>query len=72
MHEEGQLRINQSFFEGLEKAKPARHDGLEASNPKPVLEELFELLEDYGPIWYTAELRRHVVSALVLRQQPRS
>ena len=72
MHEEEQLRIDYSFIAVLEKAEPDQHDGLEASDPKSVLQELFELLEDYGPVWYTAELRRRIVSALNLRQQPPS
>ena len=29
-----------------------------------VLRELFELLEDYGPSWYTEELHNRVATAL--------
>jgi hypothetical protein len=30
-----------------------------------VLEELFELLEDYAPTWYTEELHNRAVAALL-------
>ena len=29
-----------------------------------VLREIFELLEDYAPIWYTEELQKRVAAAL--------
>lgn len=32
-----------------------------------VLRELFELLEDYGPSWYTEELHNRVTAALLER-----
>ena len=32
--------------------------------PLPVLRELFELLEDYAPIWYTEELHNRAAAAL--------
>ena len=66
------MRIDYSFIAVVEKAELDRHDSLEASDPKSVLQELFVLLEDYGPVWYTAKLRRHIVSALNLRLQPPS
>lgn len=31
---------------------------------REVLEELFQLLEDYAPIWYTEELHDRAVAAL--------
>jgi hypothetical protein len=33
-------------------------------DPKVVLEELFELLEDYGPGWYTEDHHNRAVAAL--------
>jgi hypothetical protein len=33
-----------------------------------VLKELFELLEDYAPIWYTKELHDRAVAALLQRE----
>jgi hypothetical protein len=39
-----------------------------ASGPREVLEEVFELLEDYGPIFYTEDLHNRIVAALMPRQ----
>ncbi len=36
-------------------------------NPMLVLQELFELLEDYGPAWYTQEKRERTLAALTQR-----
>lgn len=33
-------------------------------NPRIVLKELFELLEEYGPTWYTEEHHKRAVAAL--------
>jgi hypothetical protein len=44
----------------------------EPANPKAVLQELFVLLEEYGPVWYTEEHRRHAVAALLCAQWPAS
>lgn len=38
-----------------------------AYDAKTVLEELFVLLEDYGPMWYTQEHHDRAVSALLER-----
>lgn len=40
--------------------------GLEQGVPTPltVLKELFQLLEDYAPAWYTEELHNRAVAAL--------
>jgi hypothetical protein len=32
--------------------------------PKAVLQELFELLEEYAPVWYTEELHDRAKAAL--------
>ena len=50
-------------------AKPVRprfklEDACNATNPKVVLKELFELLEEYGPMWYTEEL--HIRARIAL------
>ena len=39
-------------------------DACEVLNPSRVLQELFELLEAYGPLWYTEELRERTLTAL--------
>jgi hypothetical protein len=36
----------------------------EATRPTIVLRKLFELLEDYGPPWYTQEYHDRAVAAL--------
>lgn len=36
-------------------------------SPKAILKELYELLEDYGPAWYTEEQHNRVVAALLDR-----
>ena len=36
-------------------------------SPKAILKELYELLEDYGPVWYTEEHHNRAVAALVDR-----
>ena len=39
-----------------------------ASDARTVLEELFVLLEDYGPVWYTQEHHDRAVCALLGRE----
>lgn len=39
-----------------------------AYDARTVLEELFVLLEDYGPMWYTQEHHDRAVSALLERE----
>ncbi len=34
------------------------------SDPRSMLRELFELLQDYAPIWYTEELHNRTAAAL--------
>ena len=38
-------------------------------NPATVLKELFELLEDYAPVWYTEETHHRAVAALAQSMQ---
>ena len=35
------------------------------ATPRAVLEEVFELLEDYAPAWYTEEHHNRIVEALL-------
>lgn len=35
-----------------------------STNPKVVLKEILELLDEYGPIWYTEELHDRAKAAL--------
>ena len=54
----------------LERApKPVRssfslQDTSLSPNPRMILKELFELLEEYGPTWYTEELHHRARTAL--------
>jgi len=36
-----------------------------SESPEAVLEELFLLLEEYGPMWYTVEHHNRAVAALL-------
>lgn len=36
----------------------------EGGDPRSMLRELFELLQDYAPIWYTEELHNRTAVAL--------
>jgi hypothetical protein len=52
-----------------EKSENGRPHGPRAQTetvaPEVVLRELFELLEDYAPMWYTEEHHRRAVAALI-------
>jgi hypothetical protein len=40
----------------------------QGSNPRAALEELFILLEEYGPMWYTQEHHDRALKALLGRE----
>lgn len=46
------------------ESKNAKYAGTTAPNARTVLEEVFELLEDYAPIWYTQEQHNRILAAL--------
>ncbi|MGB8324473.1 MAG: hypothetical protein WCE52_16055 [Candidatus Acidiferrum sp.] len=53
----------------LEKANSAQRksitrEPLPSVNPRTVFVELFELLEEYGPSWYTEEQHNRAVAAM--------
>jgi hypothetical protein len=53
----------------LEKANSAQRksisrEPLQPVNPRTVFVELFELLEEYGPSWYTEEQHNRAVAAM--------
>jgi hypothetical protein len=52
-----EVNARQSTFEGLKQQW--------TESPKAVLEELFVLLEEYGPQWYTEEHHNRAVAALL-------
>jgi hypothetical protein len=39
-------------------------DQRKSAKPSAILRELFELLEDYAPSWYTEELHNRAAAAL--------
>jgi len=39
-----------------------------SETPKKVFEEIFNLLEEYGPVWYTQELHNRAAAALYKRE----
>ena len=49
------------------EARQANHAN-QAPTARTVLEELFVLLEDYGPAWYTQEHHDRAVSAILDRE----
>jgi hypothetical protein len=51
---------------------PGSEDGERIPTPREVLEELFHLLEDYAPTWYTEEHHNHAVAALRGATQPKT
>jgi hypothetical protein len=40
-----------------------------ALSARMALEEVFELLEDYAPVWYTEELHDRILAALLNRDE---
>jgi hypothetical protein len=42
---------------------------LTAPSVRTVLEEVFELLEDYAPLWYTEEQHDRILAALLNRNE---
>ena len=43
---------------------PSSEDAERVPSAREVLEELFQLLEDYAPVWYTEEHHNRAVAAL--------
>lgn len=56
------LQISPERNPGEQRARNSEQR--QSANPKDVLIELFELLEDYGPNWYTEEHRNRALAAL--------
>lgn len=56
-------------FPMMERTNPASPsfrypDHLKSVKPASILEDVFWLLEDYGPAWYTEDLHDRLVDAL--------
>ena len=52
--------------EAYDTSNHRKHASPAPTSPVAVLKELFELLEDYGPAWYTEENHDRAVAALML------
>jgi hypothetical protein len=50
------------------RAAALNRDRLPSAKPTEVLAEIFELLEEYGPAWYTEEHHDRIVAALKVGQ----
>jgi hypothetical protein len=48
------------------KEKPASR----STEPRAVLQEVFQLMEEYGPIWYTEDLHNRIQIALSEHKVP--
>ena len=58
--------MNHSHLEVISGGSQTSNDNhrLRPITPAAVLQELFELLEDYSPMWYTQENHDRAVAAL--------
>lgn len=59
----GYLKRKRATAEGI-NGSPKRASEGSAPSVAAVLQELFDLLEDYAPMWYTEEMHNRAVSAL--------
>lgn len=48
----------------VDETMPSQDIVVKTATPASVLQELFELLEDYGPAWYTEEQHSRILSAM--------
>ncbi len=56
------IKAEIASFETLQQVQQA--------SPAVVLRELFELLEDYSPVWYSEEVHNRAISVLRRVSQP--
>lgn len=57
------MSSKQTSSHGLQLVPAGLHT-VEDSTPKDVLQEIFQLLEEFGPTWYTEEMHRRAKAAL--------
>jgi hypothetical protein len=71
--ESGDLMLDRNIAQSDVSAHPHRISYVSApkkdAQPKEVLEELQNLLEEYAPMWYTDEHRERVQSVLQSRKR---
>lgn len=58
------MRIEHPEAECESETRPGRTKSAVSVNPRIVLEELFNLLEDYSPTWYTEAHRSRALAAM--------
>lgn len=61
---EDDMKIEYSVVEFQHDTRSTHSKTSNTPNPRLVLEELFNLLEDYSPTWYTEEQRGRALAAL--------
>ena len=57
------IREAQQVSAGISTFESQKQDW--SASPEAVLEELFVLLEEYGPMWYTVEHHNRAVAVLL-------
>jgi hypothetical protein len=57
------MNSKQTSGHGLHLISTESHPG-ELSNPKEVLQEVFDLLEEFSPAWYSEELHSRAIAVL--------
>ncbi|KAA6465001.1 hypothetical protein DYQ86_03345 [Acidobacteria bacterium AB60] len=55
----------------INREDPTPQAPLHAPTPRAVLQELFDLLEEYAPAWYTEELHNRAQAALLSKDRNR-
>lgn len=63
------MRINTIEVGTFMDTRTTQNHESEPADVKAVLEELFVLLEDYSPAWYTEEQRTRTMNALFCAQR---
>ena len=65
LEEQMTLRLSKKSSEG--EGGSNGHDQRQPASQKAILRDLYELLEDYGPAWYTEEHHNRAIAALLDR-----
>jgi hypothetical protein len=64
---EEDMNSRQRVISHTGKNIPIDLDEMKRASSKSILEDLFELLEEYAPAWYTEEHHNRAVTALLNR-----
>jgi hypothetical protein len=63
------VQVNAERWDQTETNDGKPVSAVKAPSTRTVLEEVFELLEDYAPIWYTQEQHDRILAALGERDE---